>query len=235
MSSSVGKSESDIAQQLPSECLEAIGLVLTAACSGTTFSVAVLYALGMWTLPVETFRGHLYKYLIQDEAFDWALLTDRLINEVSGVDSLQRGIWSKEVAQLLENSSSEQLRQYLGVSKYRTYLNYLYGVTVEMALQAVVWDGIKKYRVSAGLLGEIGIIDQSFVWIYGEPRSALINKFSTESTEKLSGRFDNKAFTYWLSRLRMKHSEPVRFASDTRIALEWLDRSNKYAYIVPGR
>ena len=49
-----------------------------AVASGQHWYLALLEAIGLWTLSEEVYRGQLRRYLIAGEAFDWLLLVERL-------------------------------------------------------------------------------------------------------------------------------------------------------------
>ncbi|MFC1873181.1 hypothetical protein ACFLYV_05695, partial [Chloroflexota bacterium] len=61
---------------------EAIAHLKTAITSGKHWYLALLGAIGLWYSAAETFHGRFYLYLIDDEAFDWMLLAERICEEV---------------------------------------------------------------------------------------------------------------------------------------------------------
>ena len=50
---------------------------------GDHWYLALLDAVGSWTVPQELVNGRCYRYLIGGEAFDWLLLAERLSDEIS--------------------------------------------------------------------------------------------------------------------------------------------------------
>ena len=85
-----------------------------------------------------------YRYLIGGEAFDWLLLAERLIEELPG-----RSLSAERYALLFHGHppieiDEEEFQLLIGTPKYQAYLNYLYGVTVEEALQLAVEEEIAK-------------------------------------------------------------------------------------------
>ena len=105
---------------------------------------------GRWQSPEETYQGRHYQYLIEGAAFDWQLLAERLCEAVDGLlpekeksDFLLKGNlrWTS-LKNIFRNSSASV--------KYRQYLNYFYGVTVEDALLLSVKDEVRKERRPGG-------------------------------------------------------------------------------------
>jgi hypothetical protein len=210
--------------------VEAIAALRTAIASGEPWPDALLRAMGAWTLAEEVLRGRHHRYLILDEAFDWLLLARRLAGEVDGL--IPKGDRRQRLAtgRFLREFSDEEVRRVLGTSKYRAYLNYWYGVTVEGALQLAVREETRKERISRGLSPETRIAEEVYRRVYGAPRSELLSRFQAEhgeggASESRGAR--TRMFTYWLFRLRLQRSDPVRVASDTRKALELLYRTGE--------
>ena len=114
---------------------------------GKNWYTALLEAIGMWTVPEEQFNGRHYKYLIAGEAFDWFLLAERLCLELEGLvpeDERIDMIFGKPPFEI----SITVFKETIGSKKYRAFLNYFYGVTVEQALQFAVETEIEKARFS---------------------------------------------------------------------------------------
>jgi hypothetical protein len=196
--------------------------------SGKHWYIALLEAIGMWQSPEEIYQGRHYRYLIDEEAFDWVLLAERLIESVDG--SLPED--EKSVFLLHDqpplNISKEQLCGFFGEKRYRQHLNYYYGVTVERALVLAVQDEIRKERQVAGYIKEQENADEAFRRIYGQTETVLLEKFRRERRYrrlKSISLEEYKEFTYWLFKYRVKHCDKERVASDTRKALEWVNRN----------
>ncbi|MBI4234385.1 MAG: hypothetical protein HY686_08095 [Chloroflexi bacterium] len=211
---------------LPPECQEALRHLKDSLAQGRGWRTALLEAIALWTMPEEVRDGQHYRYLVGGEAFDWRLLARRLFQEVDGQilpseqEEFLRGV------HLPHGLAEEQFRELIGVAKYRTCLNYWYGITVEQALQAAVRAEVRKERVSKGLTGRRDLTDEAFSRIYGDRRVALHERFHRETATpgRVAATTQEKEFTYWLFKLRVKRCDGARVASDTRKALEWLDR-----------
>tara|TARA_B100000809_G_scaffold264151_1_gene319209 strand:- start:1942 stop:2709 length:768 start_codon:yes stop_codon:yes gene_type:complete len=192
---------------------------------GRPWQEALLEAMERWTLPSEMSNGVRQQYLIRGEAFDWLLLARRLAAEVDDLIPAAERRSKLQTGHFIFEFAPEEVRRLLGVTKYRAYLNYWYGVTVEQGLQLAIRSEVRKERVSLGYSAKARVSDTVFSRIYGHMRSELLTEFREEAIDDDS--LDSpdaelKAFTYWLFKLRLKQSDPSRVASDTRKALEWL-------------
>ena len=192
---------------------------------GRPWQEALLQAMEQWTLPEETVNGVRRRYLLHGEAFDWLLLARRLGAEVGQLIPEGERRSKLHTGHFLFDMPMEEVRRLLGVTKYRAYLNYWYGVTVEQALYLAVHQEVRKERASLGYTSRRGVTDAVFGRIYGRPRGDLLEEFRAEwpidDPEDAPGT-ELKAFTYWLFKMRVHRSDPARVASDTRKALEWL-------------
>ena len=185
----------------------------------------LLQAIARWRLPEEVVDGRRFRYLVGGEAFDWLLLAERLL------DHLGDAVSAVEKDALLfhgrppEEISTEEFRRAIGPSKHRAHLNYLYGVTVEEALQLAHEEDLAKERHA-----NISARDAErtvFERIYGQPRDALLATFREEGGRGMSETIsldELKEFTYWLFKYRLRTSAPPRVASDTSRGLDRLAR-----------
>jgi hypothetical protein len=194
---------------------------------GRDWPTAFFEAMALWTLPVETHKGRTYRYLIGGEAFDWLVLAERLCGEV--MDQVPR----REIENLLfagrlpASFDSERIQGLLGVDRYRAYLNFYYGVTVEEALQLATELEVIKRHTSNGILHAIDASEQAFTRLYRESWSSLLTKFrletgSTANADSISVG-ESREFTYWLFKYRLESSDKSRIASDTRKGLLMLE------------
>lgn len=181
--------------------------------------------MGLWTAPEEQFRGRRYIYLLEGEAFDWLLLAERLLREVT------YAVPKDQQARLLfhgglpDQVTSTIFQNLLGDDKYQAHLNFFYGVVVEEALILAVEEEVMKEHRVRGLTGFRGIEDIATQRLYGETITILLRHFyqgrTTRRKQSLSLSEWN-AFTYWLFKLRLVRSDQSRLASDTRKGLSRL-------------
>ena len=194
---------------------------------GQPWHMALLEAIGKWTLPEEEFQGRRYCYLILGEAFDWVLLAERLCSEMDGLVPLEELEVLLFGAKLPIHMTNAQFKDLVGFNKYRAFLNYWYGVVVEEALQLVEEEEIRKRHRSKGLPDSEDLTEEAFVNIYGDSRTSLLRTFWLEmkySRRTPLGLSELREFTYWLFKSRVKLCEPARVASDTRKGLQRLTR-----------
>jgi hypothetical protein len=207
--------------------IEAVAYFKRSLASGHHWYLALLGAMGLWTSAGEVHQGRTYRYLIDGEAFDWLLLAERLCAMVEDLlpedeknNLLFHGVPPLELRAV-------EVGRLIGEKKYRQYLNYFYGVTVEEALLLAVQEEIDKERRAGAIRSRADSSEEAYRRIYNGAREALLERFRQE---KDYARIDAitltelKEFTYWLFKYRLKESEKARIASDTRKALEYLKR-----------
>jgi len=211
----------DLAQQTPEALLHLKKRVL----SGTPWHQALLEAIGLWTQPQEEYQGRTYQYLIHGEAFDWLVLAERLCSELDGIIPAEEKENLLFLGKFPETVEPETFRDLLGANKHTAYLNYWYGVVVEEALQLSVEEAVRKNHIAKCYSDSEDMIEEAFRHLYEASRSDLIEEFRAEV--HLTSRIplslsDNKQFTYWLHKRRIKIWDPARVASDTNRGIKRL-------------
>ena len=216
------------AQTLESESAdEVISRLRSSVRDGDDWPIALLETMARWTDPESVVGSRHYQYFIGGEAFDWLLLAERLCPEIAGLapeGEIEDLLLSGRLPQRFEEP---RLKELLGVEKYRGYLNYFYGVTVEEALHVAVETEIVKRLVSNGYMYNTEVSDEAFSRIYRASRVDLLRHFRDEKGIARRRRMsleDAKEFTYWLFKLRLKTSDKAKIASDTRKGLDQLAR-----------
>jgi hypothetical protein len=198
--------------------------------SGRPWFSVLLESMALWTDETETVGEHVYRYLIDSEAFDWLMLAQRLFDTVPNL------IPEKEKDALLFNGkppaslSADEIKSLMGAAKYHKYLNFFYGVTVEEALFQEVREEVRKERRANAWPRKLGEEDEAFTKIYGESMKVLLKQFRKEKhyhQNAASNLTQIKEFTYWCFKYRVKICEKAKVASDTTKGLEWL-RKNGY-------
>ena len=206
---------------------ESFASMRQAVAAGEHWYLALLKTMARWTLPEETVDDRYYRYLIGGEAFDWLVLAERLTDELDGL------LPAAEREALLFHGQppievdEEEFQRLIGTPKYQAYLNYLYGVTVEEALQLAVEEEIDKER--HGYVWSLNSQGRgtAFLRIYGREQQDLLREFQAqrglEAIDSLQ-LTDLKEFTYWLFKYRVRTCDGARVASDTRKGLAALSR-----------
>ncbi|MBA7713836.1 hypothetical protein ES703_122846 [subsurface metagenome] len=205
----------------------AIRYLKQAITGGKHWYIALLEAIGQWAMTEELYNGRRYCYLIAGEAFDWLLLADRLCETVDGL------LPDDEKMALLFHGQpplklpAKEFKELIGNSKYRQYLNYFYGITVEEALFLAVQEEVRKERRTAGYSRDGDIASEVYRRIYGATRGVLLKRFRKEKGYphlRSIGLTELKEFTYWLFKCRLRQCDKARIASDTKKALHRLNR-----------
>ncbi len=199
---------------------------------GTHWYIALLEAMARWTATEEDVDGRHYVYLVAGEAFDWLALAERLCLALDGlVPDVERDALLYRGRPPLALSADE-FRRLLGPAKHKAYLNFLYGVEVEEALQLAVEDDLRKERRNRWQPEDAGLDDAVFRRIYGTTRDEMLRDFLRE--KKLPRRSSltlerYREFLYWRFKWRMRCQPRPRVASDTKKGLEWLHRMRRDA------
>ena len=216
---------------------EAIRGLRDGIAEGRNWYVSLLEAVRVWSSPEEDYKGRHYQYLVDNEAFDWLVLTERLCQELDGL------IPEKDRANLLFfgippiELSKDQFKNLIGPSKYRAHLNYFYGILVERLLLLSVTEEIRRKKTVLGLNNDNGVVDEACQRIYGATQSALLKQFRKERhcRQLRSIRLSElNEFTYWLFKYRIKTRDKSLVASDTKKGLaklrELLDLKTRPTY-----
>jgi hypothetical protein len=193
---------------------------------GKHWYIALLEAIALYPKAEEDHNGSHYRYLIDGEAFDWLLLAERLCQEIGGLipedEKLALLFHGKPPIEL----TSEEFRDLIGGPKHHAYLNYFYGITVEEALLLLVEDEVRKeYHSSALCMKEDAILNEAYRRIYGADMMTLLNRFREEKDYPQCPSItlpEQREFTYWLFKYRLKQCDKSRVASDTKRALTML-------------
>ncbi|HEX9976017.1 MAG TPA: hypothetical protein VGA82_02090 [Dehalococcoidales bacterium] len=202
--------------------IEAVRHLEQAILSGKHWFIALLEAIGAWTDGEETCNDRHYRYLIDGEAFDWLLLAERLCEAVD--DLLPE---EEKLALLFQGKPPIRLTKMkfkglIGSIKYRQYLNYFYGITVEEALILAVQEEVRKEKRTSGYNNEHNLANEVYQRIYGATKTTLLKRFRREISYpqlKSITLTELKEFTYWLFKYRLEHCDKARVASDTKKAL----------------
>jgi 8-oxo-dGTP pyrophosphatase MutT (NUDIX family) len=211
--------------------VDALAHYLSELDGGTPWFDALTQAVALWEPPRENVDGRLYQYLIGGEAFDWLLLAERLVaaapDRIPG-DEAERLLFDAIAPGAPHPIDDARLRSLIGEAKHRAHLNFVYGVTVEEALQYATELEVAKEGLSVAVRdhrdGEPSA-DPVYEHIYGAPRDDLLREFHAQRNTRAGDTMplaDFREFLYWLFQYRVKHQEPARVASDTRKALAQL-------------
>ena len=214
-----------------SEDSEAVRHLKEAIAQGKHWYIALLEAIGLWDKTEETYNGRHYQYLIANEAFDWLLLAERLLQEVDHI------VLEEEIIDLIFcgkapiQISSEEFWQFIGEAKYNAHLNYFYGIIVEEALLLAVEEKVRKEQHVYALDGN-QITELAYQQIYDATMATLLHRFKREKgypQRKSMELTECREFTYWLFKYRLNNCDRERVASDTKRGLQELERQWGFA------
>jgi hypothetical protein len=202
--------------------IEAIRHLEQAILGGKHWYLALLEAIRLWMESEETYNGRRYRYIIDGEALDWLLLAERLCEAVDDLvpedEKLSLLFQGRPPLKL----SKERFKGLIGAAKYRQYLNYFYGITVEEALVLAVWGEVRKELRTSGYNNEHNLVNEVYQRIYGATKTTLLKRFRREKGYpklKSISLTELKEFTYWLFKYRLNNCDKARVASDTKKAL----------------
>ena len=218
---------------MPSDSDQAIAHLKNSLEKGVEWPKALLQAMALWTAPEEVYEGTRLVYLVGSEAFDWLALACRLTSEVRDLippNELEELLFT---GRLPSSVADEDFKEILGSDKYSAYLNFFYGVEVELALQHVVELEVEKRFYASGRQFSSDHTDTAFQRIYRASWDDLLSAYREEQgmpSAPAASLTELKGFTYWLFKRRLRVSDKARLASDTRKGMAALDS----AIGVPG-
>ena len=205
---------------------EAMAHFMKSVIDGKHWHIALLEAIGSWASVEEEHHGRNFRYLIDGEAFDWLILAERLCGTADGLlpdDEKEALLLHGKPALVL---SPDEVRQLMGDDKYRQYLNFFYGITVEEVLLLAVKEEVRKERQMLDASSEHEVANEAYRRIYGSTKVILLKRFRREKGYRPLRSItltELKEFTYWLFKYRLRESEKAKVASDTRKALQLLN------------
>jgi hypothetical protein len=220
------RTQAEPERDIHAEAEEIIGTLReTVAAGDVHWFLALLEAVRRWPLPAELVGERSYRYLVGGEAFDWLLLAERLLDELSALVPADEAEALLFEQRLPLDTTDADLQQLLG-AKYKPHLNFVYGVRVEEALHAAVGDEVRKERAAAHF--ENGHMDDEvFHRIYGRAMAELLAEFRAESgiaDSEWMSLAELSEWRYWLFQYRVRSCDPAKVASDTRKGLGFIQR-----------
>jgi hypothetical protein len=194
---------------------------------GKHWYLALLEAIKLWESTEEDYNGRHYQYLIDNEAFDWLLLAERLCEEVSQYVPRKERVNLLFFDQPPIELTKDEFKKLIGNAKYQAYLNYLYGIFMEKFLILITTEEIRKRKRTAGLISGGNTLGEAYQYLYGDSEQELVKHFKKEKhypRRKSMSLGELSEFTYWLFKKRLTHCGKSRVASDTKKALLALNR-----------
>ena len=194
---------------------------------GRDWPTCLFESMALWTSAEDVYRGRRQTYFIAGEAFDWLLLAERLCNSARNLIPQQERDSLLFNGQFPSYFNPSTIKNLLGIEKYRGFLNFFYGITVEEALLLATELEVQKKHEGNGLLYIEDHTDEAFRKVYRKSMHELLscfrksNNYSSRNTMNVS---EAKEFTYWLFKYRVANADKAKIASDTRKGLNQIKK-----------
>ena len=189
-------------------------------------------AIARWRLPSERVADEEYVYIIGGEAFNWRRLAERLAWHIAlqlpeDVDDEMQD-WLED-DDMFGGLGEPGFRRVLGHDKWRGYLNYFYGVTLERCLFVHAGNAIAKDRRGRGRSVDDDTLDEAFFALYEAEESDLWAEFAEEigigdHSGSARSMAQDDEFTYWLFKRRIGSTYQIHVAHEVRHGLRMFDR-----------
>ena len=208
---------------LPDQAVEAYRRALR---RGDDWYDALLAIVARWVAPSEILEGVEHVYLVGGEAFDWLRLAQRLIDAAGDLVPPAESERLLVMGLAPRTETEEDFERAIGPAKYRAHLNFQYGVVIEELLMLATEQELLK----AGGLTHYGRRNAdiaAYEHVYGAPLEELKALYVQDEGREVAEEMDLSAmhaFTYWLSKYRLRTMEPARVASDTKKAMTMMAR-----------
>ena len=190
----------------------------------------IFHAISGWGIPREEIADEPHVYIIGGEAFNWRRLAERLAWHITFLlneeEEVAMSRWLED-DHMFGGLKESQFRRVLGHEKWRAFLNYFYGVTLERCL--VVHSGLRivKDRNARGRPVNEDAMDEAYYSLHGAAEMDLWLEFASElglDAELANARtlaIDDE-FTYWLFKRRIGTSYSAHVAHEVKLGLEAL-------------
>ena len=187
-------------------------------CNGTDWHKAIIDCIVLWTAKEEFYRGYKYSYWIDNEAFDWITLTERLVSAIKSYIP-KTDYYNVTFTGLLPSVESyTYLKTKISNTKLSQMRNYYYGIIIENFIYH--YKSVQYQKNSLDYLKE----EENFYEdIYGKKLNFLYDQFISQT--KITNRhklniYEYKKFSYWLFKYRINNSDKTKMANETNLALE---------------
>ena len=185
--------------------------------NGINWEKAVVDCISDWDINEEFYRGYKYKYWINNEAFDWMSLTERLGSAIKSYLNKKKFDELIFTGLLPSKSSYEYMKKVISKNKLSQVRNFYYGIIIE--------DLIYIQKSQQYLKNSIYTTNEydGYEEIYGKninllfQQFAKITKFTNQTKINL---YTYKEFIYWLFKFRIKNSDKTKVASDTNLSIK---------------
>ena len=185
--------------------------------NGINWEIAVVDCISEWNINEEFYRGYKYKYWINNEAFDWMTLTERLGSAIKSYLNKEKYHELIFTGLLPNKSSYEYMKKIISGNKLSQMRNFYYGIIIEDLIYVQ-----KSQQYLKKSLYNTNNYD-GYEEIYGKNINLLFKqfakniKFTKKNTINL---YIYKEFIYWLFKYRIQNSDETKVASDTNLSIK---------------
>ena len=179
--------------------------------------------IGEWPVKFENIDNIEYRYWVNDEAFNWHLLANRIasyVTEVNNKKVLEKLLHSTH---WLPGSDQGKIINFFPPDTYRAHLNFIYGVVLEEVI--ICFNEMEKNKDVINQFHASDAINAVYLDLYGYNFSEFIRIYEFEKKIKLDN-FDSLAvyhdFLYWSWKYRLKKSTPEKIAYDSQSGINFL-------------
>jgi len=185
--------------------------------NGIHWEIAIIDCISEWNINEEFYRGYKYKYWINNEAFDWMTLTERLGSAIKSY------IHKKKYQELIftgllpNKSSYEYMIKIISRNKLSQMRNFYYGIIIEDLIYIQ-----KSQQYLKKSLDNTNTYD-GYEEIYGKNLNFLFKQFAKDvkyAKKHTINLYTYKEFIYWLFKYRIKNSDKTKVASDTNLSIK---------------
>ena len=185
--------------------------------NGINWEKAVVDCISDWDINEEFYRGYKYKYWINNEAFDWMSLTERLGSAIKSYLNKKKYHELIFTGLLPSKNSYEYMKKVISKNKLSQMRNFYYGIIIE--------DLIYIQKSQQDLKNSIYTTNKydGYEEIYGKNINLLFQQFAknTKFTNQTKiNLYTYKEFIYWLFKFRIKNSDKTKVASDTNLSIK---------------
>lgn len=184
---------------------------------GVNWEKAVVDCISDWDISEEFYRGYKYKYWINNEAFDWMSLTERLGSAIKSYLNKKKYHELIFTGLLPNKSSYEYMKKVISKNKLSQMRNFYYGIIIE--------DLIYIQKSQQYLKNSIYTTNEydGYEEIYGKNINLLFQQFAKNikfTKQTRINLYTYKEFIYWLFKFRIKNSDKTKVASDTNLSIK---------------
>ena len=185
--------------------------------NGINWEKAVVDCISNWDIREEFYRGYKYKYWINNEAFDWMTLTERLGSAIKSYLNKKKYHELIFTGLLPNKSSYDYMKKVISKNKLSQMRNFYYGIIIEDLIYIQ-----KSQQYLKNSLYATNKYD-GYEEIYGKNINLLFQQFAKNikfTKQSKINLYTYKEFIYWLFKFRIQNTDKTKVASDTNLSIK---------------